>query len=327
MTTKELYSQFEQLCSSPEYYHQAHYYQIRNGRVICIRKTAETSKVRGEYLLRYLQQLSHRYALPDTDFIIATNDFVLTTHDKTGDQTIPIFGFAKQGISQNVILMPDFEMCEETLSEKKSQLPEAKRLSSTFPWKSKHALGFFRGAFTGAFYGDRSPDFGNDRARLVLFSHLHPKLVDATFNKLSQLSSEDEKKVSLWLASINKKIDHRSISDHYKFKYLLDVDGNSCTYSRCRWILLSNSVLVKVMSNHVQWYYKALEPWAHFVPVKQDLSDLAESLDYLKNHDDIAFQIAKKGQDLGTYIFSPKIVDFYMVSLLNKYASYVKVCN
>jgi hypothetical protein len=158
----------------------------------------------------------------------------------------------------------------------------------------------------------------------IAFSYEYPDLVDATFSQLVQYPKPVLKKMSTWLASLGKELDERPIDDHYAYKYLLDVDGNSCTYLRCRWILSSNSTLVKVMTDNTQWYYKALEPWRHYVPVAQDLSDLEKALLFLKDNDETALQIAENGQELSKAIFSQEEVDRYVVSLLTAYAKYIK---
>lgn len=35
-----------------------------------------------------------------------------------------------------------------------------------------------------------------------------------------------------------------------------------------------------------EWYYDILKPWVHYVPVKRDLSDLVEKIEWLKENDD-----------------------------------------
>ena len=46
----------------------------------------------------------------------------------------------------------------------------------------------------------------------------------------------------------------------------------------------------------MQWYYSALVPWVHYVPVRGDLKDLDERLTWAMEHDQEAKEIAKRGR-------------------------------
>jgi len=80
--------------------------------------------------------------------------------------------------------------------------------------------------------------------------------------------------------------------------------------------LLSNCTLVKVCSNLTQWYYKTLIPYEHYIPINQDLSNLHDSLIWLKKYDIEARTIAMNGQILAKEIFSEKKLLLYAYKLL-----------
>ena len=46
----------------------------------------------------------------------------------------------------------------------------------------------------------------------------------------------------------------------------------------------------------MQWYYSALVPWVHYVPVRGDLKDLDERLTWAMEHDQEAKEIAQRGR-------------------------------
>ena len=58
--------------------------------------------------------------------------------------------------------------------------------------------------------------------------------------------------------------------------------------------------MLKVASQlgYRQWYYDRIKPWEHFVPVQGDMTDLAEKVDWVRNHDREAEEIARRGQSL-----------------------------
>jgi Glycosyl transferase family 90 len=58
---------------------------------------------------------------------------------------------------------------------------------------------------------------------------------------------------------------------------ILDMDGNSWS-SRFATLLCYNSVVIKVEPKYLEYFYNDLEPWTHYIPVKDDLSDLHENV-------------------------------------------------
>jgi len=79
-----------------------------------------------------------------------------------------------------------------------------------------------------------------------------------------------------------------STKDHLKYKYLINVDGDTCSWTRVPMILLSGSVMIWQYSEKTEWFLPYLIPWKHYVPVKADLSDLYEKIEWLRNNDEEA---------------------------------------
>ena len=57
--------------------------------------------------------------------------------------------------------------------------------------------------------------------------------------------------------------------------------------------MLSGSVLLFVDTNTEEWFYKDIKAWVHYVPVKNDLSDLIHRIEWLRENDHKAKQIAE----------------------------------
>ena len=85
--------------------------------------------------------------------------------------------------------------------------------------------------------------------------------------------------------------------DHIKYKYQLLIDGNTCTYPRAIWQLFSNSVVLKQSSDAVQWFYGALRPYEHYLPVNSDMSNLIDVIQWAIDHDDEALAISHRAQE------------------------------
>lgn len=83
-------------------------------------------------------------------------------------------------------------------------------------------------------------------------------------------------------------------------KFALDVDGHTNAWDNLMSRLHLGCCVLKVASpmGYRQWFYDRLEPWRHFVPVRADLGDLAERIDWVRSNDDAAREIAAEGQAL-----------------------------
>jgi hypothetical protein len=81
-------------------------------------------------------------------------------------------------------------------------------------------------------------------------------------------------------------------------KYALDIDGFTNAWSNFLVRLHYGCCVLKVQSQqgYAQWYYDRIRPFEHFVPVRADMSDLLEKIDWVRSHDAEARKIAANGQ-------------------------------
>lgn len=81
-----------------------------------------------------------------------------------------------------------------------------------------------------------------------------------------------------------------------KSRYFIDAEG--CTYSgRVKLLLFSQRVLFLVDRKAHEFYYPKMIPWVHYVPVKQDLSDLVENFEIIKNDEKLEKEIINNATD------------------------------
>ncbi|KAI8613687.1 lipopolysaccharide-modifying protein [Chytriomyces sp. MP71] len=85
-----------------------------------------------------------------------------------------------------------------------------------------------------------------------------------------------------------------SLEKTLEFKYLLVVDGNTWP-NRIQQYIETNSV---VLYNGIfeDWFLGQLKPWVHYIPVRVDLADLEEKLEWLQAHDEEAKRISKNAR-------------------------------
>jgi hypothetical protein len=83
-------------------------------------------------------------------------------------------------------------------------------------------------------------------------------------------------------------------------KFAIDIDGNANTWSNLFTRMLLGCCVIKVASplELKQWYYGGLEPWQHYVPVRADMSDLADKIEWCRGHQAECARIADAGQKL-----------------------------
>jgi hypothetical protein len=79
-----------------------------------------------------------------------------------------------------------------------------------------------------------------------------------------------------------------------EYKFVLDIDGHANAWGFFEKLLLGCCIL-KVESQYEQWFYESVRPWTHYVPVRADLSDLQEKLDWCIDNDAECGWIAGNG--------------------------------
>lgn len=83
-------------------------------------------------------------------------------------------------------------------------------------------------------------------------------------------------------------------------KYAIDIDGYSNAWSNLFIRLKLGCCVFKVDSDYGfrQWYYDRLKPFEHYIPIKADLSDLFEQVEWAQENQGRAQEIAATGQAL-----------------------------
>jgi hypothetical protein len=277
--------------------------------VICASPSCHTNPallIRLNSIQEALRFLCAATSIPDIDFLVSLHDGISDVQSNA-----PIFSFAKHKEAQGAINMPDFEI----LSNGYEHLKSVAKGMEQYPWKKKQDVAFWRGAVTGGL-----PTMSNfldlPRTRAVTASLKHPNLVDARFHLLPE--GEESEKIKerfkdYFAASV-------SIKKHLKYKYQILIDGNSCAYSRAFWQLFSNSVILKQTSPHIQWYYGALKPYVHYIPLQEDLTDLVSQLKWAKNNERKVLKIVKNAQTFAHDNLKQSDVFYYLYLLFHEYA-------
>lgn len=86
-------------------------------------------------------------------------------------------------------------------------------------------------------------------------------------------------------------------------KYILDIDGRGSTWDATAWKLNSGSVIFKSDSRWKQWFYDDYVPWIHYVPIKDDFSDIDEKFEWCEQHPEECKLIIKNAKALFQKVF------------------------
>jgi len=252
---------------------------VRGGRVRARARRVGHERVR--WMAWAIERLVHWFGLPDLDLLLYFGD-----HIDRDPEHAPVLCFCRRRQRVGQVLIPDFEILRGHESLDRSVDRAARRLT----WEARAPRVFWRGVTTGGRF-DAPGWEGIPRARLVALSRAQPELIDARFTRFVQ--GADANPV---LMGGGWRSDAVAPADSVRFRYLVDVDGNSSSWSRLRWLLRSGSLVLKQSSDFVQWYYRWLEPGRHYVPVARDLADLAVTIEWARANDRAARAIALEGR-------------------------------
>lgn len=71
----------------------------------------------------------------------------------------------------------------------------------------------------------------------------------------------------------------------HQYKYQINIDGTVAAY-RLPYLLAGDSVVLKQDSGYYEHFYNELRPWEHYIPIRADLGDLLEKIQWAREHDE-----------------------------------------
>ncbi|XP_054655679.1 protein O-glucosyltransferase 1 isoform X2 [Dunckerocampus dactyliophorus] len=246
--------------------------------------------------------------LPDVEMVVNVRDYPQVP--KWVQPTLPVFSFSKTSDYQD-IMYPAWTFWEggpavwpiypTGLGRWDLMRDDLAKSAAQWPWKNKESKGFFRGSRTSS---ERDP--------LVVLSREMPDLVDAEYTKNQAWKSDKD---TLGRAPA-KEI---PLVDHCKYKYLFNFRGVAASF-RFKHLFLCGSLVFHVGDQWQEFFYPQLQPWVHYVPVKQDLSDVRELLEFVQENDAIAEEIAIRGMEFILENLQMQDISCYWERLLTEFS-------
>ncbi|XP_052779208.1 protein O-glucosyltransferase 1-like [Mya arenaria] len=246
--------------------------------------------------------------LPDMEFILNTRDWPQSSRYQ---DPLPVFSFSKVAKQNWDIMYPAWTFWEggpavwpiypTGLGRWDEQREIIPRAAKKWPWEKKHNKGYFRGSRTSA---ERDP--------LIRLSRAEPDLVDAEYTKNQAWKSLED--------TLGKEpAKEIRLEDHCDYKYLFNFRGVAASF-RFKHLFLCDSVVFHVGEDWLEFFYPAMKPWVHYIPVRQDLNDVKELLQFAKENDEVVHDIAKRGRQFIWDHLRMEDVSCYWLKLLKRYA-------
>jgi hypothetical protein len=192
------------------------------------------------------------------------------------------------------ILIPDAEFIQTYGYQATRQAIKANPIA----WEKRLPIVFWRGSSTGV----RSTNHWQSIPRIELcqqiqlLSQEEQAFFDVGVTALTQMQDWEKHE---FLTNMQLK-PFVPMLDSAMYCYQIDIDGNTNAWGALFQKLLMGCLVFKIQSPHqfMQWYYSRLEPYTHYIPIKADLSDLLEKVNWARSNSDEARKIAANGQSL-----------------------------
>ena len=176
-------------------------------------------------------------------------------------------------------------------------------------WDKKINKAVFRGGATGCGL------FPDTNMRLKIGTIKSDKLDAGVTYARSNSFKFDPKHGLGYLNSNVKPVSFMKFEDQSKYKYIINIDGNVGAYRLLK-SMLTKSVILKVGGMYKLWCEYVMEPYVHYVPVKDDLSDLLEIIDWCISNDDKCKDIVENAFILVKEILNKEFISSSFVKLL-----------
>jgi hypothetical protein len=240
------------------------------------------------------------YAKSRHGFFIAPVYFQVTVPDR---RVFPVFSQGKVETCFSDILMPSYYYVDEMHSAD----------PFVIDWENKTETQlFWRGTGSGGCLYSECKWEATHRYRLMReYFKGHPKW-DVGIPEINphepELLEHTEKYV---------KVGYCNFGDHFKYKYLLDIDGNS--FSRRFLPFLKSKSLVFRGNIYKVFFEDFVRPYEHYIPIDMDYQDIEEKLDWIMEHDIVAKSIAYEAYKLATTYLRLEDLQCYVGRLLVEY--------
>jgi hypothetical protein len=205
-------------------------------------------------------------------------DYKACNFNNYDEDSIPLFTPSGTKSCDHTFPVPNYMNIIDTQATPENWRGVFREFQSRFPWESKINKAVWRGALSESEWRDALTSvrwrLGKLITQLVLGgSQLYDVGLTGIPRWLTSRCKFDITEVGGFVNGLS------SMTAFMQYKVILDMDGNSWS-SRFGTMLCYNSVVIKVEPKYTEYFYPELKPWKHFIPVKNDLSDLDKNVQW-----------------------------------------------
>ncbi len=235
----------------------------------------------------------------------------MSMHDMSQSSSgIPFFCFQKR-LHERSILLPDIDFSIHDCYE-------APQYEDAIPYSDKEIGAIFVGSTTGAIHTKKIvAGLESPRLRAGVRFRNEPG-VDFHLPVIVQCDSSETEALIRELGFG----DERPIGwqEQFRRRFVISMDGNGATCSRVAIALKSNCALLKYDSPFQLFYFSALIPWLHYIPIKSD-EDIPRIIRLEKKNPGYFDYIGAAGADFHRRYLTPESIMDYTSCLLRAYFS------
>ncbi|QRV74770.1 glycosyltransferase family 90 protein [Ceratobasidium sp. AG-Ba] len=298
--------------------------------------------------------MQERHAARPKTFI---HDHVASMDPCTHPDLVHINGFLAghgQGAGVRRVIVPAFSMCTTPLHSDIRTIPiemwtEDVGIDPVWEDKPDDRV-LWRGSNTGILFAPSQPWNLSQRARLNVLTNeqegvrsvLRPLGPDKAVGHPVEEKSKElnermmdiafagppiqcEEPVCTQMKDIFAYRGKMDFSAANRYKYIMDIDGNGWS-ARFKRLMTTNSMILKT-TIFPEWYMDRVMPWVHYVPVKVDLTDLYDIMEFFRGdsqgiggHDDLARKIGLAGKIWSKTYYRKEDMIAYLFRLFLEYA-------
>lgn len=250
------------------------------------------------------------HMLPDMEFIINTHYLPKVPKNNTPS---PVFSFSKT-LEERDILYPAWSFWKggpvvgpaypSGIGRWDVMMHNLTRASWKTPWEDKEKKAYFRGSRVKSY-----------RDRLIHMSWTDGRWTNAFFTKIPWFDGIDD---TLRLPPAEET----TFEEHCPHKYLVNFDGYSASF-RFRHLFLCKSLVFHVSHGSSEFFYRAMRPWVHYIPVPSHLDDIRGLIDFCKKEDTVVKRIAERGQKFVESNLKMEDITNYWLAILLRYVDLV----
>lgn len=275
----------------------------------------------AKIFLPFMKRLVHRTSEPAEFFVLISDSIYVSEQNKAEFReflkNIPFLRCDQRTddeISSHAILIPDFSLQDTKYAE---ELARVEKASDSIAFEQRVEVIKWRGSLSGPDYPslDNCRDFL--RYALLTLSLTHSDIVDARLTNYDDIALYDS------TGALRRHL-HDTFGElaevvpaegFVPYKYLISLDGAVAAWKRVPIILASGSVLL-LQHQWKQFFYPGLKPWRHYVPLKDDISDVLQKYEWLRSHPSEAKTIAQTGQSFAKEILNPVFLEAFFLDIV-----------